>query len=62
MQFSTDTVYLHVKDYSVSGESFDLLLDEELQLLKTHPQPSLENLPKYYESDDYISHTDGSRS
>ena len=62
MHFSTDHVFIRVQDYSVSGESFDLLLDEELQLLKTHPQPSLENLPKYYESDDYISHTDGSRS
>lgn len=62
MHFSTDHVFIRVQDYSVSGESFDLLLDDELQLLKTHPQPSLENLPKYYESDDYISHTDGSRS
>ncbi|MEW5676498.1 class I SAM-dependent methyltransferase [Flavobacterium enshiense] len=62
MNFSTDHVFIRVKDYSVSGESFDLLLDEELQLLKTHPQPSLEKLPSYYESDDYISHTDGKRS
>ncbi|WP_442787102.1 class I SAM-dependent methyltransferase [Flavobacterium suncheonense] len=62
MQFSTDNVFIRVQDYSVSGESFDLLLDEELQLLKTHPQPSLEKLPRYYESEDYISHTDGQRS
>ena len=39
-----------------------MLIDNELQLLKTHPQPSLETLPKYYESEDYISHTDGKRS
>ena len=26
------------------------------------PKPSLEKLPSYYESDDYISHTDGKRS
>lgn len=62
MHFSTDNVFIRVQDYSVSNESFDLLLDEELQLLKTHPQPSLDQLPKYYESDDYISHTDGKRS
>jgi ubiquinone/menaquinone biosynthesis C-methylase UbiE len=62
MNFSTEKVFINVKDYSVSGENFDLLLDEELQLLKTHPQPSLQDLPKYYESDDYISHTDGKRS
>ncbi|HSD14370.1 MAG TPA: class I SAM-dependent methyltransferase [Flavobacterium sp.] len=62
MNFSNDNVFISVKDYSVSGENFELLLDEELQLLKTHPQPSTVNLPKYYESDDYISHTDGKRS
>ncbi|ESU30044.1 SAM-dependent methyltransferase [Flavobacterium limnosediminis JC2902] len=62
MNFSNEKVFISVKDYSVSGEHFDLLLDEELQLLKTHPQPSLDMLPKYYESDDYISHTDGKRS
>jgi len=62
MNFSNENVFITVKDHSVSGETFDLLLDAELQLLKTHPQPSFENLPKYYESDDYISHTDGQRS
>lgn len=62
MDFTNATVHLTVKDHSVSGESFELLLNEELQLLKTHPQPSAENLGRYYESDDYISHTDGKRS
>jgi len=62
MDFSKHNVYLTVKDHSVSGEEFELLLDEELQLLKTHPQPEPENLGRYYESDDYISHTDGNRS
>lgn len=62
MDFSKHNIYITVKDHSVSGETFDLLVDEELQLLKTHPQPSTENLGGYYESDDYISHTDGKRS
>jgi len=62
MDFSKHNVYLTVKDYSVSGEEFELLLDEELQLLKTHPQPAPDKLGSYYESDDYISHTDGKRS
>jgi hypothetical protein len=31
-------------------------------MLITYPQPSLDNLGKYYESEDYISHTDGKRS
>ncbi|MNJ99302.1 Ubiquinone biosynthesis O-methyltransferase [compost metagenome] len=62
MDFSKHNIYLKVKDHSVSGEEFELLMDEDLQLLKTHPQPALENLSGYYESDDYISHTDGKRS
>lgn len=60
MNFNTS--YIKVKDHSVSGEEFELLLDTELQLLKTTPQPATENLGRYYESDDYISHTDSKRS
>lgn len=45
----------------VSGESFDLIYDEDLQFLKTLPSPKTEDLPKYYESQDYISHTDQKR-
>jgi 2-polyprenyl-3-methyl-5-hydroxy-6-metoxy-1,4-benzoquinol methylase len=62
MDFTNKPVYITVKDHSVSRETFQLLLNEELQLLKTHPQPDLAQLGKYYESDDYISHTDGRRS
>ena len=62
MNFSPNDVFIKVKDHSVSKESFDLLLDEELQLLKTSPQPSLDKLPSYYESEDYISHTDSKRT
>ena len=54
--------FLTVKDYSVSKEIFELYHDETLDILITHPQPSLENLGKYYESEDYISHTDNKRS
>ncbi|RXR20975.1 class I SAM-dependent methyltransferase [Flavobacterium amnicola] len=62
MNFSNQNVYIKVKDHSVSKENFELLLDEELQLLKTYPQPELSVLGKYYESEDYISHTDAKRS
>ena len=54
--------FLKVSDYSVSKESFELLHDPVLDLLITTPQPSAEHLPRYYESDNYISHTDGKRS
>lgn len=62
MDISKTKPFLEVKDYSVSGETFELMYNEELDMLITHPQPSLEKLPSYYESDDYISHTDGKRS
>ena len=62
MDISNKKHFLTVKDYSVSQEKFDLYHDEELDMLITHPQPSLENLGKYYESVDYISHTDSKRS
>jgi 2-polyprenyl-3-methyl-5-hydroxy-6-metoxy-1,4-benzoquinol methylase len=51
-----------VKDYSVSGEEFQLVFDEVLELYKTEPQPSLSTLGSYYESEDYISHTDAKRN
>jgi 2-polyprenyl-3-methyl-5-hydroxy-6-metoxy-1,4-benzoquinol methylase len=62
MNFSNQNVYIKVQDHSVSKENFELLLDPELELLKTHPQPELEKLGAYYESEDYISHTDAKRS
>ncbi|SHG53286.1 class I SAM-dependent methyltransferase [Flavobacterium defluvii] len=54
--------FLTVKDHSVSQEIFDLYYDEDLDMLITSPQPDLENLGRYYESEDYISHTDNKRS
>ena len=62
MDISNKKHFLTVKDYSVSQETFDLYHDEELDMLITHPKPSLENLGRYYESVDYISHTDSKRS
>jgi 2-polyprenyl-3-methyl-5-hydroxy-6-metoxy-1,4-benzoquinol methylase len=48
------------KDYLVSDEEFQLLYDQELDMLKTYPIP--ENIAKYYESKNYISHADKSKS
>jgi 2-polyprenyl-3-methyl-5-hydroxy-6-metoxy-1,4-benzoquinol methylase len=62
MDISNFKHFLSVKDHSVSQETFDLYYDETLDMLITHPQPSFENLGKYYESVDYISHTDSKRS
>ncbi len=48
-------------DHLVSKESFDLIYDGNLDLLQTSPQPKRAALQKYYESEDYISHTDDKR-
>lgn len=59
---SPKNIYLKVKDHSVSGEDFELFINEELGMLETFPKPSDERLPNYYKSDDYISHTDAKRN
>ncbi len=51
---------MKVKDFSVSQETFELQYNPEYDLFKTVPVPS--DLNKYYQSDDYISHTDSKRS
>ena len=58
----TKTPYLTVKDHSISGDEFQLLYNKELEMLETFPQPSLEKLPEYYKSENYISHTDAKRN
>lgn len=62
MDISKTKAFLKVKDHSVSQETFELLYDQDLDMLITHPQPSFEKLPSYYESVNYISHTDGNKS
>ena len=62
MDIANKKHFLTVKDHSVSKEIFELYYDESLDMLVTHPQPGLAVLGKYYESEDYISHTDGKRS
>lgn len=54
--------YIAVKDNSVSKESFELIQDEKYGFLKTFPKPLKEDLNRYYESEDYISHTDSQRN
>lgn len=53
---------LIVKDHAVSGEIFELVHNKNYDFLETKPQPTLDQLPDYYKSDDYISHTDSKRN
>lgn len=62
MNPNQDKSYFTVRDHSVSKELFELYHDPELDLLYTFPKPEGEKLAAYYESEDYISHTDGKRS
>ncbi|WP_432672358.1 class I SAM-dependent methyltransferase [Flavobacterium sp. SM2513] len=50
-------IYLTVRDYTVSKETFGLYRDVKYDMLITFPKPSQEELSKYYESEDYISHS-----
>ena len=50
--------FLKCCDHTVSRETFELYEDPRTGMLVTLPRPSEEELPKYYESDAYISHTD----
>ena len=58
----THKTHITLKDYSVSGEAFELLADPSLGLLFTHPKPSDLDLKAYYPDTDYISHTNQLKS
>jgi ubiquinone/menaquinone biosynthesis C-methylase UbiE len=48
--------YLRTKDFLVSGKEFELVWNEEHKCLQTSPVP--QDLEAYYQSPDYISHSD----
>ena len=51
---------LSCKDYTVSGDSFELVINKEYEMLVTAPVPT--DLEKYYKSTAYISHTDSKKT
>ena len=54
--------FLRCKDYTVTGEEFTILRDRSNELLVTSPRPDDRDLAAYYQSEDYISHTDAKTS
>lgn len=48
---------LKVKDHSVSGEYFDIFECPQCSLRYTHQVPPSEQIGRYYQSEDYISHS-----
>lgn len=53
--------YTSCKDYTVSHETFDLQQCAACGFVFTNPRPPDEQLPAYYQSDAYISHSNTSR-
>jgi 2-polyprenyl-3-methyl-5-hydroxy-6-metoxy-1,4-benzoquinol methylase len=49
---------LQVKDHSVSKEEFELSECGCCGLIMTNPQPTPFEIGRYYQSEDYVSHTD----
>jgi 2-polyprenyl-3-methyl-5-hydroxy-6-metoxy-1,4-benzoquinol methylase len=49
---------LKVEDLSVSKEKFELLECFCCGLIHTNPQPKEDEIGKYYQSEEYVSHTD----
>jgi len=54
--------YLRVKDYAVSGETFELLYNHKFNMLETFPVPNADSLGRYYKSESYISHSNTKRN
>jgi 2-polyprenyl-3-methyl-5-hydroxy-6-metoxy-1,4-benzoquinol methylase len=52
--------FLDCKDYTVSGEIYQVKKNTEFDMLVTVPVPK--NLGDYYKSEDYISHTDSKKT
>lgn len=53
---------INIIDHSVSKEHFELIYNSEYDMFVTSPKPLDHELEKYYETEDYISHTDAKRN
>ena len=49
--------YINVKDYSNTQEEFTIVSCETTSFLFTNPRPKEKDISKYYNFDDYISHS-----
>lgn len=59
---SISTLWDTVTDHSISQESFQLVDCTDCGFRYTNPRPQQSELGSYYESDDYISHSNSSRT
>ncbi|WP_296618446.1 class I SAM-dependent methyltransferase [Marivirga sp.] len=54
--------HMVVKDHSVSKESFNIMVCDNCNFHFTNPRPDKDEIGKYYESEEYISHSDKANS
>tara|TARA_R110002049_G_scaffold73024_7_gene189226 strand:+ start:925 stop:1809 length:885 start_codon:yes stop_codon:yes gene_type:complete len=52
--------YLNCKDYTVSGDGFEVMKNQKYKMLVTSPVPA--DIENYYKSENYISHTDSKKT
>jgi len=55
-------LHLSVKDHSVSHGTFSIVRCNECSFLFTNPRPGEDEIGRYYESEDYISHHDDTKT
>nr|WP_317039624.1 class I SAM-dependent methyltransferase [Salinimicrobium catena] len=58
----SETTEMVCKDYTVSHKFFELKRENQFDLLGTFPRPKENELPEFYKSEKYISHTDSKNS
>ncbi|MBX2913794.1 MAG: class I SAM-dependent methyltransferase [Cyclobacteriaceae bacterium] len=61
-QGTSITPFLSVTDYTVSKQEFKLVSCTTCGFVFTNPRPTSTNIHTYYQSENYISHTGGSKS
>lgn len=57
-----NSIYIKAKDHLVTQEEFTIITTNINGLLKTTPTPSTSEIGKYYQSENYISHTDSKKT
>lgn len=55
---TTSKEFLKCKDYLVSGEMFAIVKCEACGMLYTTPKPAADVIGRYYQSEEYVSHSD----
>ena len=54
--------YLNCTDWFLTNEKFDIIECKNCGFIFTNPRPEINIIEKYYESEDYISHTNQKKS